>query len=231
MTDTALTDTRRWLEPTEFLDFDDPAVAAFAEEAVGDASEPTDKAVKLFYRIRDGWWYDPYSSPRERSAFRASYVVEQSSSWCIPKSILYAASARAVGVPARLGFADVRNHLQSERLREKMGTDLFIFHGYTELLLDGRWVKASTAFNIELCERFGTLPLDFDGTADALLHPFDQVGNRHMEYVRERGSFDDFPFEEMNAAFEELYGPDDELLGAATGSDDHPDEAFAPPDR
>lgn len=225
------TDLDRWLQPTEFLDFDDPAVADFAHDAAGDATDPTDAAVRLFYGVRDGWWYDPYGSSHEREAFRASHVVRQPTSWCIPKSILYVASARAVGVPARLGFADVRNHLQSEKLRESMGTDLFVFHGYAELLLDGRWVKASTAFNIELCERFGTRALEFDGTADALMHPFDRAGNRHMEYVRQRGSFDDFPFEEMTAAFEEVYGPSELTTGPAVidGAAAHPDEVFAPP--
>jgi transglutaminase-like putative cysteine protease len=232
MTDIAVTDTRRWLQPTEFLDFDHPAVSAFAADAVGGATDPTDRAVRLFYRIRDGWWYDPYGSSHERPAFRASHVVQQSSSWCVPKSILYTAAARAAGIPARLGFADVRNHLQSEKLREQMGTDLFVFHGYTELLLDGRWLKASTAFNIELCERFGTRPLEFDGTGDALLHPFDHSGNRHMEYVRDRGSYDDFPYEEMTAAFEEAYGPSEPTDGpGGDGGGAHPDAAFAPPPR
>ena len=50
-----------------------------------------------------------------------------------------AAAARVLGVPARLGFADVRNHLTSPRLREMMNTDVFAYHGYTELLIDGRW--------------------------------------------------------------------------------------------
>ena len=88
---------------------------------------------------------------------------------------------------------------------ERLGTDLFIWHGYSELLLDGRWFKLSTAFNIELCERFGVRTLDFDGTDDALMHPYDTSGNRHMEYVNQRGSFDDLPYEQIVADFAELY--------------------------
>ena len=199
--------TDAWLRPTSFLDHEDPAVRRFAAEATDGAVDDRDKAVRLFYAVRDGYWYDPYTSDRAPEAFRASTIVGLSRSWCVPKSILLTAAARAVGVPARLGFADVRNHLQSETLQAKMGTDLFVFHGYSEFLLDGRWVKASAAFNIELCERFGTRPLDFDGTSDALLHEFDLSGNRHMEYVNQRGSFDDFPHAEMTAAFDEVYGP------------------------
>jgi hypothetical protein len=99
------------------------------------------------------------------------------------------------GIPARVGYADVRNHLSTERMRQTMQTDLFVWHGYTDLWLDGAWVKATPAFNIELCDRFGLLPLDFDGRSDSIYHPFDKAGNRHMEYVRQRGVFDDMPLD------------------------------------
>ncbi len=194
-----------WLAPSWYLDSDSPAVADFAAEAVGDATDPTDKAVRLFHAVRDGWRYDPYGMDPRPEAFRASHVVGLDTAWCVTKSVLLSAAARSQGIPARLGFADVRNHLSSEKLLERLGTDLFIWHGYSELLLDGRWFKLSTAFNVELCERFGVKTLDFDGTDDALMHPFDTAGNRHMEYVNQRGSFDDLPFDQIVADFAELY--------------------------
>jgi len=162
-------------------------------------------AERLFYAVRDGIRYDPYQVSRDPAAYRASTVAEGESNWCVPKSVLLAACARACGIPARLGFADVLNHLSSDKLSKSMGTDLFAWHGYAELWLDGRWVKLSTAFNIELCERFGVAPLEFDLTNGALMHPFDTHGRRHMEYVRERGSFDDLPLEAIFETFDELY--------------------------
>jgi transglutaminase-like putative cysteine protease len=139
----------------------------------------------------------------------------------VPKSVLLVALARHRGIPARLGFADVRNHLSSERLTARMGTDLFAWHGYAELLLpttagSRRWSKVSSAFNIELCERFGVKVLEFDGTGDALMHPYDAAGNRHMEYVRQRGSFDDLPLDAMVADFREIYG---DAFGDPFGAD------------
>jgi len=194
------------LAPTWFVDSDSAEVAAFAEDARGDATEPVAVAVRLFYAVRDGFRYDPYGSDFQPESFRASAVARSTSNWCVPKSVLLTAAARHCGIPARLGFADVRNHLTSEKLRAEMGTDLFAWHGYSELLLDDRWFKLSTAFNIELCDRFGVKTLDFDGTADALMHPYDKGGNRHMEYVRQRGSYDDLPLDEMMADFAEIYG-------------------------
>lgn len=219
------------LATTWFIDHDDPAVQTFAEETVAGSTDPTTRAVALFHRIRDGIRYDPYGISYEPKAFRASSVVESPTNWCVPKSVLLVACARHLGIPARLGFADVRNHLTSEKLTASMGTDLFAWHGYAELLLPDpvdadstRWFKLSSAFNIELCDRFGVKVLEFDGTDDALMHPFDQAGNRHMEYVRERGSYDDLPLDQMLEDFTEIYGG---AFGeVATSADDAGDATF-----
>ena len=194
-----------WLEPTWFIDADHEAVAAFAAEAVGDATDPEAKAVQLFHAVRDGFRYDPYDIEHEPEQYKASAITSADRGWCVSKSVLLTAAARNQGIPARLGFADVRNHLSTPKLLESLGTDLFIWHGYSELLLEGRWFKLSTAFNIELCERFGVKVLEFDGTHDALMHPFDASGNRHMEYINQRGSYDDLPLDAIMADFASLY--------------------------
>lgn len=198
-------DLRACLAPTRFLDCDTPVVRAWAARATAGAGDARARAVALFYAVRDGIRYDPYAVPADPDAYRASRITEAPAGFCVPKAILLAAAARAVGIPARLGFADVRNHLTSEKLRARMGTDLFVFHGYTELHLDGAWRKATPAFNRELCDRFGVPALEFDGTADAMLHAFDRAGRRHMEYVRDRGTFLDLPIEEMVRVFREVY--------------------------
>ncbi len=82
-----------------------------------------------------------------------------------------------------------------------MQSDVFVWHGYSEIHLDGRWQKVSSAFNIELCHRFGVKVLNWNGDGDALMHPFDEQGNRHMEYVRSHGSFDDLPYDELMVAY------------------------------
>ena len=190
----------------KFVEADHPDVTAFAARATKGAVTDREKAVALFYAVRDEIRYDPYRLSADAESYRASDVLKSGVAFCIPKAVLLCAAARAVGLTARLGFADVRNHLNSEKLRERMnGSDLFIWHGYVEFLLDGRWVKVTPAFNIELCERFGLLPLEFDGEHDALFHPYTADGREHMEYVRERGTFDELPFEQIMEDFRPVF--------------------------
>jgi len=160
----------------------------------------------MFYRVRDGIRYDPYRVGLSREMYKASHVLLVGRGFCLPKTNLLAACARAVGIPAAIGLADVKNHLCTEKLRRAMGgKELFLHHGYALLYVDGRWVKAAPAFNIELCEKFGVLPTDFDGRSDALLQPIDAQGKRHMEYVVDHGVFADFPFERVIEDFKAYY--------------------------
>lgn len=213
------------LAPTPFIDSDHPSVRAFAEGAVSGAADDRERLRALFAAVRDGVRYDPYSCSTDPADYVASNVLAQRQGYCIPKSVLLGAAARALGIPARLGFADVRNHLQSERLAEQMGTDLFIYHGYTELWAGGAWRKATSAFNAELCARFGVPPLEFDGTQDALLHPFSGDGSQYMEYVRDRGVHRDLPLDDILATFDASYpGFLERLNGGGSGE---ADPAFA----
>jgi transglutaminase-like putative cysteine protease len=207
------------LAPTSFMDFESPTVAAFAGRAAGGGTA-REKAVRLYYAVRDGIRYDPYAFRLAPEWLAASRTLEAGAAWCVPKAILLAACCRAEGIPARLGFADVKNHLATERLLQLMDTDLFLWHGYVSLFLDGRWVKATPAFNIEMCRRFDVLPLEFDGTADSLLQPYNARRERHMEYVHDRGVFDDLPYDamlaDMRAAYPRLMAAA-ELRGMAGG--------------
>ncbi len=193
------------LSPTPTVDSDHPSVVAFAEASAKGGQNDIERAVKLYYAVRDGIWYDPYSLIMTVPGLRASTTVEAGSGWCVPKAVLLAACCRALGIPARLGFADVRNHLSTERLRQFMNTDVFYWHGYTAIQLGGKWVKATPAFNIELCEKFRIKPLEFDGSQDSIYHPFDLEGRKHMEYLRFHDEYDDLPLDDIMAAFLKYY--------------------------
>ena len=134
-----------WLAATEFIDHEHPAVREFVAARVAVGDSPKDMALALYYGVRDDIRYDPYSSSMKREMMRASTTALRRVGYCVPKAILYCACLRAVGIPARPGFADVKNHLSTEKLTKLMGTDIFAWHGYVSLLLDGRWVKATPA--------------------------------------------------------------------------------------
>src|SRR3954452_8311942 len=202
-----------YLQPGRFIDSDNPKVAAFAAEHAKGGDE-RERAVSLYYAVRDGVRYNPFQNFMADDAYRASACLERHVGWCVSKAALLAASARAAGIPARVGFADVKNHLTTPELTAKMGTDLFVYHGYAELQLDGKWVKATPAFNLALCTRFRVKPLEFDGREDSIFHPFDEDNRRHMEYVRWRGTYADVPAGEIRRVSAETYpvyfnlGPD-----------------------
>jgi len=210
----------RCVKASAIIDSDHHAIRAFVADRSSAHAEDRSRAVALYYAVRDGVRYDPYHFDLSEQGMKASETLRAGRGWCVPKAVLLAACCRAAGIPARLGFADVRNHLSTERMRRVMRTDVFYWHGFTEIWL-GRWVKATPAFNIELCEKFGVLPLDFDGVHDSLYHPYDAKGQRHMEYLRERGSYVDLPLDEISATMREKY-PSlfDHLAGIRAGSFD-----------
>lgn len=204
MTET-LTDTLRRLytDPADYIDFDHPAVKAFAAaQAAGDARTT---ASKLYTAVRDGIRYQPYVDMSDAGTFRASSVLDKGFGYCVGKAALYAAACRAENIPARVGFADVKNHLTTQKLSERMGTDLFAWHGFTEVFIDGAWRKATPTFNASLCEKLGVGPLDFDGHTDALLHPFDGAGRAYMSYETIHGSFHDVPTRFLQREMARLY--------------------------
>ncbi len=196
---------RPYLQPSLAIDCDSGAVAAFARKNDGNSADPREQAVSLYYAVRDGIRYNPYTIDLSIEGIRASATLKSGRGWCVAKAILLAACCRATGIPARLGFADVRNHLTTQRMRDQMKTDLFFWHGYTSIYLEGVWVKATPAFNIELCERFRLKPLDFDGRRDSIYHPFDLEGRRHMEYLAYRGEFADVPLDQIAETFRREY--------------------------
>ncbi len=209
------------LQPTALIDSDHPAVKAFAQEQ-GKGATDQQRAVALFYAVRDHIRYDPYRIDLSPQGMRASSALATGYGWCVTKASLLAALCRGAGIPARLGFADVRNHLSTERMRQAMKTDIFAWHGYTDIWLNGAWRKATPAFNLALCEKFGLLPLEFDGCNDSIYHPFDRAGHRHMEYVRQRGTFNDVPLAEIVATFKDLYSagaPAEQSMGALDSAD------------
>ncbi|MEO8296326.1 MAG: transglutaminase domain-containing protein [Burkholderiales bacterium] len=214
------------LPPGLMIDADHPEVVAFARKVTAEATDPRDAAVKLYYAVRDGLRYDPYKLDLSVRGLSGSQALANGYGWCVPKAALLASVCRAVGIPARIGVANVRNHLSTARMREMMASDIIYGHGYTTIELDGQWFKATPAFNLGLCEKLRLQPLEFDGRADSIYHPYDLDGRRHMEYVDMLGEFDDVPRDLLLSLFEQHY-PTVWQLSKSSWDDDVAAEAAA----
>jgi transglutaminase-like putative cysteine protease len=201
----------------EYVDSDHPTIRAAAEAIAGPATAPAEKARALYYAVRDDIDYGFPSGRRgpgaqttadyfrDLSTYRASSVLAAGYGYCVGKSAVYTALCRASGLAARPAFADVRNHLSNRRLRTAMGTDVFAWHGYVEVLLHGRWVKVTPIFDSAMCRRAGVPPLEFDGESDAMLQQFDNSGQRFLSYVQTHGAFHDVPARFLAAEMVRLY--------------------------
>ena len=200
-----MSEQNEYLLSGSYVDSSDPAIVEFARRVCGDETDDLGKAVQLYYAVRDTIVYTPYFDFRSEDTYRASACLARGAGFCVAKAALLSAAARVVGIPARVGYADVRNHLCTPRLRALMGTDIFYFHSYSELFLRGKWVKATPAFDLTLCERFGVRPLEFDGIEDSLMHPYSASGRRHMEYLRDRGPQFDVPVGDIIETFAREY--------------------------
>jgi transglutaminase-like putative cysteine protease len=197
-----------YLRPTPIIDCDHPRIQAHARAVAGDdfSRDPRLAAVRLFYAVRDGIWYDPYLPFYKPEHYRASHVLEFGRAFCIGKAGLLCALGRAIGIPSRLGFADVRNHLATRQLLEFLGSNIFVFHGFTEFFLGGRWVKATPAFNAELCRRHQSRPLEFNGREDSVFQSYNEDNRLFMEYLVDHGTFTDIPVDRILSAMQKTYG-------------------------
>jgi transglutaminase-like putative cysteine protease len=190
-----------FLEPASFIDSAAGNIRELAQAAVCGVQDEIGRVVALYHAVREGVLYDPYVDLSSPASYRASDILALGRGYCVGKASLLAAVARAAGVPARVGYADVRNHMTSPRLHQLIGTDIFRWHSYTDLYVEGRWVKATPAFNASLCERLGVDVLEFDGRSDSLFQQFDRSGRRHMEYLHHRGTYADVPFDAILGDF------------------------------
>jgi len=185
------------LAATRYFDCDDPTVRAYATDVVGDATTHVEKAVRLYYAVRDEFRYDPRHFLLTKQQFCCRQILRDKRGFCMPKAVLLSTLARTQGIASGIGFAEVVNHLMPASMLDSLGQNQPIFHGYSVLYIDGKWLKASPAFNLTMCQKLDTRPLEFDGKSHALFHEYDNKSRRHMEYIQDYGAVADFPYEQV----------------------------------
>lgn len=194
-----------YLKPTSFIDCDHPSIGKKAGDLTAGTDTVPGKVKCLFYFVRDSIKYNPYAEKNSPESYITSRVLSQGEGYCVQKAALLCSLARAIKIPSRLGFADIRNHIIPEKLANMIKTDIFAFHGYTEFLIEGKWVKATPAFDIKMCEKNRIIPVEFDGKNDAVFHKFNKDGKLHIEYLNDLGRYSDIPLKEILESFTLAY--------------------------
>ena len=187
-----------YLKPTKFIESDAPSIKKTAQIIASGKRDVSEIAKALFYFVRDEIKYTIYISKLREKDNRATEILSRKKGYCVQKAVLLVALARASGIPARLRFADIVNFKLPEHiLKVRKGDRLFVYHGYAELFINGKWVKVAPVFNLDVCERHGILPVEFDGKNDAILPEKDVHGRPHIKYVRDRGAYIDLPLDDI----------------------------------
>ena len=195
-----------FLKPTETIECDHPDILQLARQITEGAADDHDRAARLFVHVRDQVAYNinvPFGRPEH---YRATVVLERRSGFCVHKSVALCTLARTLGIPARLVFADIRNHRIPDTLLQALGTDLFVYHCYTDLHLGGTWLQATPSFDHRLCQVHGFPLVEFNGRESAILAPRDLAGRPFIEYVNRHGTFADLPLEPLLESWNETYG-------------------------
>lgn len=197
---------RRFLDPTSIIDWDSPAVKEKSRELTDGLTDITERAAALFYFVKNSIRYNLFVLRDKAEHFKASRTLANKEGYCVQKAVLLTALARANGIPAGLGFARIRNNLMAEKALQMLGSNIMPFHGYSELFINNRWVKATPAWNIELNHKFRSYSIEFDGVNDVMLPARSLDGKVHVEYLADLGHEDDVPLERLWEALRQAYG-------------------------
>jgi len=208
----------KFSQATYFFDYTHPIIQTKIKEWTSEATSLKEKAIELYYAIRDGYYYNPYKINFAAEYAKSSDIINRKEGHCLDKATLLISCCRAIGIPSKLHLVKVKNHIAVEKLVEAYGTDELTPHAFAELYIDGKWVKATPAFNRSLCDLLNVDVLEFDGETDSLFQEYDKDGGQFMEYLEDYGCFDDLPMEfiveNMKAHYPgiERYAETDELV-------------------
>ncbi|MCK9274267.1 MAG: transglutaminase-like domain-containing protein [Syntrophales bacterium] len=197
-----------YLQPTFTIESAHEAVIGRAEEITAGCLSDTEKAVKLFYFVRDSIRYNLFMISVFEEDFKASRILEWGKGYCVQKAVLLTSLARATGIPSRMAFAKIRNHRVPEHIVKAMGSNIFPRHGYNQFFLNGKWISAAATFDKGLCEKNGLPTVEFEGSSDAVLPETDLAGKPYIEYLEKFPAYDDLPFDWIAEIISQRVGKD-----------------------
>ncbi len=195
-----------YLLPTREIERDHPLIRRTAEELTAGCSGEREKAVRIFYFVRDAIHYNMYPKDTRAEGYRASAVLQRGEGWCLQKSVVAAALYRAAGIPAGLTFAELINHRLRQKAYDAIGTNHFSPHTFVEIYLAGSWIPVTPVFDAPLCEQLGVPAVEFDGEHPALLSPRDLAGRPYMEYLTKTRCYPELCWPHVLGEIKRVYG-------------------------
>lgn len=195
-----------YLSPAPGITSDDSYVLELAQTLTEGTQNDRERVVRLFEFVRDHIRYNLNAPFHKLAHYEAQNTLRRKEGFCIQKSSLLVTLARSIGIPSRLVFADIRNHLLPDHLIQFMGTDIVTYHCYVEWFLKDDWIKVAPSFDEKTCRENGFRLVIFDGYHDAVLPSEDLYGQPHITYLKQHGVYNGIPIEEILEAWKRFYG-------------------------
>ena len=187
------------LRPTYCIDSDAKPIVRKASELTASIRNSRDKVLRIFAFVRDEIPYNFAPDVRNRSHFKASHTLEMGNGFCMQKAALFAALCRASGIPARIGFQDIRDYMIVGDFLRLMGTNELSHHGMNAVFLNGRWVMADCTLDSGLANRKRYRLVEFDGARHALLPKTSRTGKPHFDILKQYRFYNDTPLFASNS--------------------------------
>jgi len=197
-----------YLRATSTIEADHKKIIEAVTNVTQGCASDEEKAVELFYFVRDSIKYNIYMISVFIEDFKASRILEWGKAYCVQKAVLLTALGRAAGIPSRLVFAKIRNHKIPDHVVQMYKINIFPRHGYNQFFLNGKWVSAAATFDKVLCEKNGLPTVEFDGKRDAILPEKDLKGAPYIEYIEKFPPKEDLPFDWIKERISQFVGTD-----------------------
>lgn len=201
-----MSNVEEFLKTTKSSDFNKAFVKNKALEIIGDSKSDSEKAISIF-----NWMKDNIKFAISSTDAKASRTLKKGYGECANRTVLHITLLRAVGIPARARYADIKSELLIpiipaflfSKLPPKLG------HIWPECYIDNKWISCETFYDTALYEKMleknmitkDQVPtINWDGKTDLIL-----LKNWILE---DKGSIDSFDVLNIKAQFiEKIIGP------------------------
>ena len=177
-----------FLKETEYCDFSHPKIKFVAEKITANLTSDKEKAVAIFYWVRDEIYY--------RVGFwnqKASKTLEEEKGTCTNSANLFIALCRSVGIPAGYYVLKVNGQqyfgpIVPKLIKKTISKESV--HIHAGVFLNNKWIKCDPSDDYEISQKTSHLNpqsklIDWDGEKNAVLNL------EHEHIIKEEGPLTD----------------------------------------